>query len=140
MITLIVSIINQRKQALKIYASRPMLIMFLTSYFTAYLLLDAWYGVIVPGNRFILAQFILIMFTISMGLQNLLRSSRIRIGEHSFHTLTIFNIGVFILLIFDISLVLTMRVEIMNGGHQSGYLIWASNEKTNAVNERLDNP
>ena len=117
MIALIVSIINQRKLALTIFASRPMLIFFLASYFTAYLLLYAWYGLIVHENRLILAQFILIMFTISMGLQSLLRSSRIRIGEHSFHTLTIFNIGVFIFLIFDISLVLTMRVETMFGGN-----------------------
>jgi hypothetical protein len=113
---LIVAILGSWRRARQAMLSRPILCLFLLLYFGGYLLLYSWYAPIVEGNRLILAQFIPLMFTISCGLQSLLRSSRLKVGEHSVRTTVVCNLTVLTVVIADIYLVLTERVGTMYGG------------------------
>ena len=72
-----------REKAYLAVKRNPFLSLFLALYFAGYLTLYAWYYPIVRGNRLILSQFLPFMFTLSMGLSILLRSSYIRIKRYS---------------------------------------------------------
>ena len=68
------------------------------------------------NNRLILAQFLPLMFTISVGLDRMLSGKRMTISSYQFDTLTLINIGVFIVLLFNILFILTSRINTMYGG------------------------
>ena len=59
-------------------AANPALSLFLVTYFGAYALLYSWYAPIAAWNRLVLAQFIPLMFVVSLGLRKLLRWLRSR--------------------------------------------------------------
>jgi hypothetical protein len=113
---LIIAIIRYWRRASQAVTSNPTLCLFLVIYFAGYFLLYSWYAPIVDGNRLILGQFIPVMFTISVGLHTLLRSSRLMAGEHSVPTTVIYNSAILTVVIADIYLVLTERVGTMYGG------------------------
>lgn len=114
---LIVTMLKNRSRAIRLIRSNLPLSLFLTLYFPAYFLLYAWYSPMVDGNnRLILAQFLPLMFTISVGLDRMLSGKRMTISSYQFDTLTLINIGVFIVLLFNILFILTSRINTMYGG------------------------
>jgi hypothetical protein len=97
-------------------ASNPILCLFLVLYFAGYLLLYAWYSPIAPGNRFALALFIPLMFSLSYGLQILLGSSSLKAGRASVNALLVNNLAILVVVLVDIYFVLTERVGSVYGG------------------------
>jgi hypothetical protein len=112
---LIGAIAWKREQAVGIIRRHPFLVAFLVLYFVAYFLLYAWYAEIEPGNRLILAQFIPLLFTLSMGLRALLRGVQVRVGR-PVDALTAINLAVLALLVVEIAQVLAFRAGEMWGG------------------------
>jgi len=94
----------------------PILLLFIILYFTIYFLLYSWFTPIAAGNRFILAQFIPFMFTISVGLHKLLQSNRITIGRYSIQQIALLNWFVLPVLLIDIYLILSERINMIYGG------------------------
>jgi hypothetical protein len=105
----------QRQRAASLVRRRPFLIAFLVLYFPAYFLLYAWYSSIAAGNRLILAQFLPLLFTLSMGLRALLGGVKARVGR-PVDALAALNLLVLAVLVVDIALVLAFRVGRMEGG------------------------
>jgi hypothetical protein len=112
---LVAAIVWQRQRAGGLIRRRPVLLAFLVLYFAAYFLLYAWYSSIAAGNRLILAQFLPLLFTLSMGLRALLRGVQVRIGR-PVDALTGIDLLVLAVLVVDIALVLALRVGSMEGG------------------------
>lgn len=112
----IIAFLRSWRRARQAVMSNPFLYLFLALYFAGYILLYFWYAPIVSGNRFILAQFIPFMFTVSYGLHTLLISSRLKARGQSVHSLAIINLAIFPIVITDIYFVLTERVAAMYGG------------------------
>ena len=111
-----IAILWSWQRAKQAVISNPILSLFLVFYFASYLLLYAWYTPIAPGNRFVLALFIPLMFTISYGLQTLLRSTQIGAGGTSVGALLANNSAILVVVLVDIYFVLTERVGSMYGG------------------------
>jgi hypothetical protein len=112
---LIAAIVWQRRRAAELVRRHAFLIAFLVLYFAGYSLLYAWYSSIAAGNRLVLAQFIPLLFTLSMGLQSLLRGVKVHAGR-PLDALTGVNLLVLAVLVVDIALVLAFRVGRMEGG------------------------
>jgi hypothetical protein len=112
---LLAAIAWQRQRAASLVRQRPFLIAFLVLYFAAYFLLYTWYSSIAAGNRLILAQFLPLLYTLSMGLRALLGGVQVRIGR-PVNALTALNLLVLAVLIVDVALVLAFRVGTMEGG------------------------
>jgi hypothetical protein len=106
-----------RVQSRRLLAANRTLVVFLLAYFATYLLLYIWYGVIIAGNRLVLAQFLPLMFVISRGLCALLRSSQVRMGGRQLNALTAANLVILVVVAVDVYSVLTERV----GGRYGGY-------------------
>jgi hypothetical protein len=104
-------------QTRRLLAGHSTSVAFLLAYFATYLLLYTWYGVIIAGNRLVLAQFPPLMFVMSYGLYTLLGASHVSIGGRSVKTLTAVNLVVLAVLAVDVYLVLTERVSSMYGGY-----------------------
>jgi len=113
---LIVAIVWHLTRKRQILVANPILCFFLLMYFVAYFLLYAWYAVIAEGNRLILAQFLPLMFVISLGLHKVLHSSQVKIGRYSVNALTATNLIIFAIIIVDIYFIITGRVHTMYGG------------------------
>ena len=112
-------IINYR-EAQAIVARYPFLSLFVITYFSSYLLLYAWYWPISSGNRFVLALFSPIMFTLAFLL--------FRLFEHRLslptarHSQKMINLGqvlnwvLFALLLVDGYGILIVRIATLYGG------------------------
>jgi len=114
---LVLVMASYRQKICRGFSENIFLYFFLASYFGCYCLLYFWYAPIVSGNRLILSLFVPLMFTISYGLQALLRSSEVEIGGRCVGTLTVFNSAILLLVLVDIYEVLTQRVTTLVGGH-----------------------
>ncbi|MCP5100278.1 MAG: hypothetical protein GY943_32405 [Chloroflexi bacterium] len=110
------AIYHSRQQMRSIVKANPFLCLFLVLYFAGYFLLYAWYVPISSGNRFILAQFLPLIFTLSWGIMTLLRSSYINLGGLSIPTIRIANLALLLVLIVDLHFYLLERVTVMYGG------------------------
>ena len=104
-------------QTQRLLAANRALLAFLLAYFAAYSLLYSWYGVIIAGNRLVLAQFMPLMLVTSRGLCALLRSSQVRIGRQRVNALTAVNLVILAVVAVDVYLVLTERVGSVYGGY-----------------------
>jgi hypothetical protein len=105
----------QRRRAATLVRRHAFLVAFLALYFAGYFLLYAWYSSIAAGNRLVLGQLIPLLFTLSMGLQALLRGVKVRAGR-PLDALTGINLLVLAVLVVDIVAVLAFRVGRMEGG------------------------
>jgi hypothetical protein len=112
----LIGILWSWQRAKQAVISNPILFLFLALYFTSYFLLYAWYTPIVHGNRLSLAMFIPLMFSISLGIEVLLRSSRLKTRWSSVDALAAANLAILMIVTVDIYFVLTERVGSMYGG------------------------
>jgi len=85
-------------------------LVFLSAYFGLYFLLYSWYVPIAEGNRLVLAQFMPAMFAISLGLQETLKTSVVKLFERPVPALFVINGVVLLVLLVDIYLILTVRI------------------------------
>jgi hypothetical protein len=97
--------------------SDPIPILFVLSYFLVYFWLYAWYAPINLGNRLILAQFIPLLFIVSLGLKDLLDDQQVRLVARTANPLTALNLAMLALLAVNIAFILILRVGRMYGGH-----------------------
>jgi hypothetical protein len=104
------------QRAREIAISHPFLCLFLMLYFGGYFLLYSWYAPIADSNRLILSQFIPFMFTISYGLETLLRSTQVKLRQRPVDTLLVVSLAILPFVVVDIYFVLTERVGTMYGG------------------------
>ena len=114
---LVLAMIRYNSQAIHLLRSHITLGFFLIAYFSAYFLLYAWYSAIsFGGNRLILAQFLPLMFTILVGIQELLVGKETTMGTLRINSLTLINLAVLLLLVVNIWVILTQTVGTMYGG------------------------
>lgn len=113
---LFMAVLRFRRRASQAVVSNPFLCLFLAAYFVGYFLLYSWYVPIAAGNRLILSQFIPLMFTTSVGLKTLLRSSRLETRGWGVSTMVFNNLAMLTILIPDIWFILTVRVATTYGG------------------------
>jgi hypothetical protein len=114
---LIVTMVRYRERTLQIIRSNLALSIFLLTYFTTYFWLYAWFSPMLRGaNRLVLAQFLPLMFTMSVWLHRLLSDSKTTVLSFQFNTLTLINLAVLVVLIFNIHFILTERISSMYGG------------------------
>jgi hypothetical protein len=98
------------------WRSSPGLVLFVVAYFAAYLSLYAWYTPLASGNRFILAQFLPLMFLITRGLsfaQN--HNMTIRIHGTKFGASAISS-TIVLFLMLHLVFVFPHRISTMYGG------------------------
>jgi len=105
-----------RKQATKMLHSNIFPILFVCLYFSAYLLLYSWYAPVADGNRFILAQFLPLLFMLSLGLQAVLGDVNYFILRKKLPLLTAVNYAITGVLLIDIYFILTDRIVSLMGG------------------------
>jgi hypothetical protein len=91
-------------------------VLFAGIYFIAYLLLYFWYAPIAAGNRLVLAQFLPLMYSLSVGLHALLGDKTIRLAGWRLRLLDLINLALLVFIVFDIRSVLTGRILWMKGG------------------------
>jgi hypothetical protein len=113
---LLLAAILKWKQAWQLIRANLFLALFALLYFATYFLLYFWYAPITSDNRLILAQFIPLFFTISVGLQALLGEMQVQIGKIKLHALPAINLLILCVLSVDIYLILTTRIVQMIGG------------------------
>ncbi|MBN1813300.1 MAG: hypothetical protein JXA14_15800 [Anaerolineae bacterium] len=113
---LVVVILNFRRN-LEMVAQHPFILSFCLFYFVAYLLAYAWYMAIAFGNRFILAQFLPFMFSISYVIcAQPSRYLPIRCKGIRIRSLDVLNVSVLLVLVVDIYFILTERIVALYGG------------------------
>jgi hypothetical protein len=96
--------------------SNPVLLLFLLAYFGIYFLLYFWYAPISAGNRLILGQLIPFVVMLSLGWQSLLEDAYLKAGGRPVQVLTVLNLAIFLLLMWDIFDVVTRRILVLYGG------------------------
>jgi hypothetical protein len=108
--------ITLRDQTKRIMKRFPFMITYLALYFSAYFVLYAWYTPIAAGNRFTLALFLPYLYTVFLGLQSF-RIPRSQTVLFRRYALTeIINMIVMIVLVVDIAIILTSRIDTVYGG------------------------
>jgi len=105
-----------RDRAFTLIRANAQVILFTVIYFGAYLLLYFWYAPIAAGNRLVLAQFLPLMFSLSVGLHALLGDKTIRLGSWQIRWLDLINLAILVLLLYDVHNVLADRILWMKGG------------------------
>jgi hypothetical protein len=94
----------------------PLYLIFLIVYFGSYFILYSWYWPIAYGQRFILSQFMPVMFVLAKSLQEELKKSELNILKHPVKALYAFDVAVLMILAIDIHLLLTSRINTLYGG------------------------
>jgi hypothetical protein len=79
--------LRYRARAWRRIKAAPFEHLFLVAYFAAYGLLYAWYAWITWGNRFILAQFVPMIYVLGRGLEYLLRPATVTLRRDQPHTM-----------------------------------------------------
>lgn len=97
--------------------SDPLPLLFVLLYFVVYFCLYAWYAPINSGNRLILAQFIPLLFIVSLGLKDLLDDQQVRLMARTANPLTALNLAMLALLAVNIAFLFILRVGSMYGGY-----------------------
>jgi hypothetical protein len=113
---LLAAAVVYRGQAASLIHANAAIILFAGIYFVAYLLMYFWYAPIAAGNRLVLAQFLPLMYSLSVGQQALLGDKSIRIARRQVRLLDLINLALLVFIVFDIRSVLTGRILWMKGG------------------------
>ncbi|MAT96154.1 MAG: hypothetical protein CL608_03340 [Anaerolineaceae bacterium] len=113
-------VIVNRQQTMIIIKKYPFISLFVSGFFGAYSLLYAWYWPISSGNRFVLALFTPIMFTLAFLLYRLFEPQlSLKLSRHS---QTRINLGQLLnwimitVLLVDLYIILTVRIGVFYGG------------------------
>lgn len=110
------ALLTRPRQAWETARRHGFLLLFVCLYFVGYFLLYAWYAPIASGNRLILAQFLPLLFALSLGQHSLLQERSLQVGRRRVPALTAFNLVVFLILVVDIYFILSVRVGTLVGG------------------------
>lgn len=113
---LVVFTIWQWPQTRQFLKGPPFRALFSVSLFISYFLMYAWYSPINAGNRFILGQFLPLMFALSLGLHNYELPQGWKVSGRTVDALTVLNLLVLGVLAVDIYLIMTQRISTMYGG------------------------
>jgi hypothetical protein len=98
-------------------AKHGLALLFCLSYFAVYLLGYAWYSPIASGNRFVLAQFLPFMFSISYSIsQQPLRHISIPSTTVRLRPSDLMQVAILMVLAFELYFILTARIVMMYGG------------------------
>lgn len=90
-------------------------LIFIILYFAIYFLLYFWYAPIASGNRLILAQFLPLLFILSIAVITLLRNTFFRFRSSQNNLSTLAAIMVILMIGIDVWLVLTDRIGMFGG-------------------------
>jgi hypothetical protein len=90
-------------------------LIFIILYFAIYFLLYFWYAPIASGNRLILAQFLPLLFILSIAVITLLRNTFFRFRSSQNNVSTLAAIMVILMIGIDVWLVLTDRIGMFGG-------------------------
>jgi len=116
---LTLAIVN-RQRTIAIIKKYSFVALFVSSFFATYLLLYAWYWPISSGNRFILALFSPIMFTLAFVMYRLFEKQlSLQKNQHSQNRVNLgqlLNWVLFAVLLIDGYIILTMRIGTIYGG------------------------
>lgn len=97
--------------------TNPLLHPFLLAYFSVYFVRCYWYGVVVVGNRIILANLLPLLFVLAYGSYRLLRPLSVSIGGRRLSLTTLATAAIFAVLAVDACDVLTRRIGVMYEGY-----------------------
>lgn len=106
----------QWSQTKKLFRAHPFMILFVLSYFSTYFLLYAWYAYISHGNRLTLALFLPLLFVLFRSLQEYHFPRSLIIQRRRLDWLTVVNLLVLVVLVLNISQILSVRIAIIYGG------------------------
>jgi hypothetical protein len=108
-IALLTTLLNLRN--LKITKAQTFLLLFYSSYFIAYLLLYAWYIPIASGNRFTLALFLPLLFTLNAAIRtHAVNQPLLKLGGKQFKWFYLFNLLILGMILFELPFILTDRL------------------------------
>ena len=96
--------------------ANPLALLFSLVYFPAYALLYFWYAPIAYGDRLILAQFLPLVYSISMGLHGVLGEARLIVAGRSIRWLDLANVALAPLVAMGVYRAVTHGVYVMTGG------------------------
>lgn len=116
---LILAALRYRQRAWRRIKAAPFEHFFLVTYFAAYGLLYAWYAWITWGNRFILAQFVPLIYVLGRGLDYLLRLATVTLRRekpHSMPALLALNLVMVGFTVSHIVAVLVPNIDAIFGG------------------------
>jgi hypothetical protein len=94
----------------------PFIFMFLVSYFVMYWLLYSWYVPIADGNRFVLALFIPLMFTLSQSIYRFAQGQYLNFQGKHFQLINLFCSLILVIFIFDLIFSIFNKIGVMYGG------------------------
>lgn len=118
-VVLTLALVN-RQRTMAIIRKYPFVTLFVSGFFGAYSLLYAWYWPISSGNRFILALFSPVMFTLAFVMYQLFEKQlSLKISRHSEKSINLgqlLNWTMFAILLVDGYIILTVRVGTLYGG------------------------
>jgi len=113
-------VLFNRQRTAAILKEFPYVALFAASYFTAFMMLYAWYWPIAAGNRLVLAQFSPFMFTLAFIIYRLYEKQLpIKLSRHSARTVhlgKLLNWVILGTLLFDGYIILTVRIGTLYGG------------------------
>ena len=109
------------RQIKHIIQTYPFLFLFVLGYFLGYLTLYAWFWPISSGNRFVLALFSPLMFTLAFTIYRLFTDYlTVKISKHSSKTVhlgQLLNGATFVILLVDVYIIMTYRIGTLYGGY-----------------------
>jgi hypothetical protein len=94
----------------------PVPVAFALTYFPAYVLLYFWYAPIAYGDRLLLAQFLPLLYALSVGIHAVLRDSGVSIAGRTIRWLDLANLAILPFLISRIHWAATVGVYTLTGG------------------------
>jgi len=111
----VIMVILNFKKSLHLAREHIFLLLFLVSYFGVYFGVNAWWNYLGPSVRHILAIFLPLMFIVNYIIK-LLPETRINIWRYNVNFVKVFNVFIYIILIYDVYTILTVRLLTMMAG------------------------